>query len=77
MPTQRLVLSVRGMTCASCGLTIERVLRRQDGVLEARANSIDRRVTILYDPGRIEWASLVSAIQRLGYRVPDEEIRDV
>ena len=77
MPTQRLVLSVRGMTCASCGLTIERVLCRQDGVIEARANSIDRRVTIVYDPERIERASLVSAIQRLGYRVPDEEIRDV
>lgn len=77
MPTQRLILSVRGMTCTSCGLTIERVLRRQDGVREARANSIDGRVTILYDPGRIERASLVSAIQRLGYRVPDEEARDV
>ena len=77
MPTQRLVLSVRGMTCASCGLTIERVLCRQDGVIEARANSIDRRVTIVYDPERIERASLVSAIQRLGYQVPGEERRDV
>ena len=73
MAMQRLTLPVRGMNCTSCGLTIERVLRRQDGVLEASANFIDNRVIVVYDPARVERAKLVSAIQRLGYQVPVEE----
>ena len=69
MAMQRLTLPVAGMTCAGCALTIERVLRQHDGVVTASANFIDRRVTVTYDPTKVERDTLIRTVQRLGYKV--------
>jgi Cu+-exporting ATPase len=38
MATKHTTLPVTGMTCANCSLTVERNLKRMDGVQEATVN---------------------------------------
>ncbi len=61
------VLSVRGMTCASCVGRVETALRAVPGVLEATVNLASERATVRLsevDPG-----ALLAAVREAGYEV--------
>ena len=68
-------LAVEGMTCAACTGRVERVLRAQPGVLEARANLATRRAQVdRLAPGPADSpasataaASLAAAVTRAGF----------
>ena len=64
-----LTLPVVGMTCASCVNRIERFLNRADGVDVATVNLATERATVRFDPGVIDRAGIVSAIESAGYEV--------
>jgi Cu+-exporting ATPase len=64
-----LTLPVVGMTCASCVNRIERFLNRADGVAVATVNLATERATVRFDPGLIDRAGIVSAIESAGYEV--------
>jgi len=68
-PLTELTLPVTGMTCASCVTRIERFLNRSDGVAEAMVNLATERATVRFDPGRIDRAGIVGAIEAAGYEV--------
>jgi Cu+-exporting ATPase len=61
-------LPIVGMTCASCAARIERGLNGLDGV-EATVNYVTEKASVDFDPTVATSGDLVSAIQRLGYRV--------
>jgi Cu+-exporting ATPase len=61
-------LPIVGMTCASCAARIERGLNGLDGV-EATVNYVTEKASVDFDPAVATSGDLVSAIQRLGYRV--------
>ena len=71
-PALEIVLPVEGMTCASCVNRIERFLARADGVTEATVNLASEQATVRYDPGRIDRAGIVGAIEAAGYDVRPE-----
>lgn len=59
-------LSVEGMTCASCVGRVERVLKAQPGVSEARVNLATRRAEVdLWQP--VEAGRLAAAVSKAGY----------
>ena len=60
-------LPIEGMTCASCANRIERNLNKLDGV-SASVNYATERATVDFDPGAVEPAALVAAIEAAGYR---------
>jgi Cu+-exporting ATPase len=62
-------LPVLGMTCASCVNRIERYLSRADGVTDANVNLATERATVRFDPGVIDRAGIVGAIEAAGYEV--------
>ncbi|MDZ7778845.1 MAG: heavy metal translocating P-type ATPase [Gemmatimonadota bacterium] len=62
-----LVLPITGMTCANCAATVERTLRRTDGVAEASVSYASERATVRYDPGAVTPDDLVEAVERAGY----------
>src|SRR5450432_4230722 len=67
---ERVDLPVSGMTCASCARTIERTLAGTPGVARALVNLATNTATVEYDPGSVQVADFVGAIEELGYGVP-------
>jgi len=69
-----LSVAVVGMTCASCVYRIERFLNQADGVEHATVNLASERAQVQFDPGRIDRAGIVRAIEAAGYDVVLEPI---
>jgi copper chaperone CopZ len=65
--TQRVVLGVKGMYCASCERTVTAMLRRTPGVLRANVNVDRAEATVVYDSARTSPAKLVEVVTTLGY----------
>jgi Cu+-exporting ATPase len=60
-------LPVSGMTCASCQARVQKVLGRQDGVVDATVNLLMENATVTYDPLVTGPGALISAIRNSGY----------
>ena len=65
--TQRVVLAVKGMYCASCEQTVATMLRRTAGVVRADVSVERGEATVSYDSTRTSAAQLVQVVQALGY----------
>ncbi len=70
MATQSIQLRVDGMTCNGCVRTIEKKLSATPGVVGAKVSLEGGSASVEYDPGRVQPAELVAAIEKLGYTVP-------
>ncbi|NLE83392.1 MAG: heavy-metal-associated domain-containing protein, partial [Chloroflexi bacterium] len=62
-------LPILGMTCANCAVSVERALKRTEGVDEALVNLSSERVAVSYDSDRTELTDLVHSVQNAGYDV--------
>ena len=67
--TRQVTLPVTGMTCANCVATIERNLRKLEGVQAAAVNLASERASVEYDPMRVDQQAIIQRIQRAGYDV--------
>ena len=70
MATKQVTLPVTGMTCANCSLTVERNLKRLDGVEQATVNLATERVSLAYDPAVVGEGHFLALIRDIGYDVP-------
>ena len=70
MTTKQVSLPVTGMTCANCSLTVERNLKRMDGVAEAAVNLATEKATVTYDPATVSEGQFLALIRDIGYDVP-------
>ena len=71
--TKQIGLPITGMTCANCVSTVERNLKKVNGVQNARVNLSSERAAIEYDPNLAEVSDLISRIQKAGYDVATGE----
>ncbi len=71
--TKQVVLPVVGMTCANCVATVERNLKKVDGVKIALVNLSSERATVEYDPQRAGLTDLIARVERAGYQVAQGE----
>ncbi len=73
-------LPITGMTCANCVNTVEKGLKKLDGVLEASVNLATEKATVTYVAGQLTRRDLVKQVERIGYGVieaaEDEEPED-
>ncbi|MGH2619942.1 MAG: heavy metal translocating P-type ATPase [Anaerolineales bacterium] len=67
--TLELTLPVTGMHCANCAVTIERVLRRLEGVGEVNVNLASERAFVSFDPTRSRQSEIVEQIRKVGYDI--------
>ena len=67
--SEKMVISVGGMTCAACVRKVEKALAALDGVSEASVNLATEKATVLYQPGLLEKADFRKVIEDLGYEV--------
>jgi P-type Cu+ transporter len=66
-PVQSLTLPVEGMTCASCVLRVEKVLKRIDGVTGASVNLASENARVEFDPSRVTVGQMQKAVEEAGY----------
>lgn len=64
------------MTCASCAVSVESMLKAQRGVLNAAVNFATSTVNVEYIPGAIEPSDLKKAVQSIGYDLLVDEHKD-
>jgi Cu+-exporting ATPase len=69
METKQVNLPVTGMTCANCSLTIERNLKRLDGVESATVNLATEKASVIYDPSIVKEGDFLALIRDIGYDV--------
>lgn len=65
---EKIVIKIGGMSCASCAKTIEKALKRLDGIIEANVNLGDERAYITYNPQLITLSELREAVEKTGYK---------
>ena len=71
--TSKKTFPVLDMTCASCAVSVESILKSQQGVVGAAVNFATATVLVEYIPGIIEPTDLKKAVQSVGYDLLIEE----
>ena len=69
---KRLILSVKGMSCASCAARIEKKVGTLNGVGQVDVNFGAERAAIDYDPEKVSLSTVSEAIEKLGFEVPKQ-----
>ncbi len=64
-----ITLPVLGMTCANCARTVERTLKRADGVVDATVNFASEKAVVFIDPALLKSDLLVERVREAGYDV--------
>ena len=70
---KQLTLPITGMTCANCVATVERSLKKLEGVGSAVVNLSSERATVEFDPQAVGLGDLISRVERAGYGVATGE----
>lgn len=65
--TQTVTLSVPGMTCATCPITVRKALQKVDGVIEARVTWEPKEAVVTFDDARTDTKALTEATRNAGY----------
>jgi P-type Cu+ transporter len=71
--TKQLTLPITGMTCANCVGTVERNLKKLDGVQVASVNLSSERASVEFDPAKLGLTDLITRVERAGYGVATGE----
>ena len=74
MPETKLItLPITGMTCANCSATVERALKKSNGVTSVSVNLSSERATVEFDPHASTLTDLVGRVQHAGYGIAEGE----
>ena len=67
------IFPLTGMSCASCAVNIEKLLKTQKGVFNASVNYAGSSLWVEYNPDIINPAHIRQSIQSIGYDMIDEK----
>ena len=70
---KQLTLPITGMTCANCVATVERNLKKLDGVESAIVNLSSERATVDFNPLKLQLTDVIARVNRAGYGVATGE----
>jgi len=71
--TKKIILPIKGMTCANCVSTIERNLIKLDGVEDVTVNLSSERAAVGFNKTEVQIKDIVEKIKRAGYDVAAAE----
>ncbi len=71
--TKQIILPITGMTCANCVASVERAIKKVDGVQSATVNLSSERATVEYNPAESNIDDLVLRVQKAGYGIAEGE----
>jgi Cu+-exporting ATPase len=66
---KQITLPVTGMTCANCAATIERNVRKLQGVNVANVNFASEKLMVEFDPSLLNEQGIITRVQKVGYGV--------
>ena len=69
----QITLPITGMTCANCVGTVERNLKKLDGVQATSVNLSSERASVEFDPAKLGLTDLITRVERAGYGVATGE----
>lgn len=72
----KIEVPVKNMSCASCAITVESVLKYQAGVVDASVNFANNTARIEYFPAVTGLDQLKTAVQSMGYDLEVENLDD-
>lgn len=64
---QTVTLSVPGMTCATCPITVTKALMRVEGVTDVKSRLPKRETTVVFDDTRVKLEALTRATREAGF----------
>jgi len=67
--SRQVVLPITGMTCANCVATIERNIKKEQGVQTVSVNLSSERATVEFNPGAVDLSALINRVERAGYGI--------
>lgn len=67
--TEKLILPVEGMTCASCVARVEKTIAKFDGVKNVNVNLATEKASFEYDPNLVDLKKLAESIEDAGYKL--------
>jgi mercuric ion binding protein len=65
--TQTVILSVPGMTCAACPITVKQALTKVDGVTKTDVSFERREAIVTFDDAKTSVQALTEATKNAGY----------
>lgn len=71
--TRAVVLSVPGMTCSACPITVRKALEKVPGVAGVKVDFETKTATVTFDPARTDVEVLTRATTEAGY--PSKPVR--
>jgi Cu+-exporting ATPase len=70
--TETVTLPIRGMSCASCVLTIEKAVKNMPGVAQVAVNFASEKAVVEFDKKISSLSDIQKTIRDVGYEVPPE-----
>lgn len=64
---QTVTLSVPGMTCAACPITVKKALTKVEGVTQAKVSYEKREAIVIFDDSKASVQKLIHATSNAGY----------
>ncbi len=64
---KEIMLNIKGMTCASCVGRVERVLKKDPGVLSAAVKLATEKASIIFEDTKTDPSKLIDDVRRAGY----------
>jgi len=58
---------IEGMSCSACSSSVERVVRRLDGVVKADVNLLGKFMICEYDASKVDDEKIISAVKKAGF----------
>jgi Cu+-exporting ATPase len=71
--SKKVILPLRGMTCASCAATIEKALSGLPGVSQANVNLASEKASVEYNTDKVDVATMAKTVSNAGYSVALEK----
>jgi Cu+-exporting ATPase len=75
--SEKAVLPIQGMTCASCVNKVEKALSSLKGVVHANVNFATERASVEYIPEEVSIRDLKKAVEEAGYKVLEVKEEDI
>ena len=67
------ILTVTGMTCASCAKAVEKNVSKMEGIYSAEVNLATEKLNLDYDESKVDLNQVISVIKNAGFGVIEEQ----
>lgn len=64
---KQITLDVPGMNCPACPFTVQKSLKKLDGVVSAKATLEDKKAVVIYNPSIVSTDDMIEATTNAGY----------